>query len=61
MVQWLGLAAITARGPGSILGWGNEIPQTVQHSQEFFFLIFLPIYDKIWDVLLQRKPDFCFF
>ena len=27
MVQWLGLCALTAEGPGSIPGWGTKIPQ----------------------------------
>ena len=26
-VQWLGLQALTAEGPGSIPGWGSRIPQ----------------------------------
>ena len=25
VVQWLGLCALTAKGPGSIPGWGTEI------------------------------------
>ena len=32
-VQWLGLQALTAEGPGSIPGWGTKIPQAAQHAQ----------------------------
>ena len=28
-VQWLGLCAFTAEGPGLIPGWGIKIPQIV--------------------------------
>ena len=34
MVQWLGLHAVTAKGPGLIPGQGIKILQSVQHSQE---------------------------
>ena len=34
MVQWLGLGAFTAEGPGSILGQGTKILQAVQHIQK---------------------------
>ena len=30
MVQWLGLHAFTAKGLGSIPGWGTKAPQAVQ-------------------------------
>ena len=33
VVQWLGLHAFTAEGPGSIPGWGTRIPQALQHGQ----------------------------
>ena len=33
-VQWLGLCAFTARGLGSIPGWGTKIPQAMQRSQK---------------------------
>ena len=33
-VQWLGLHALTAKGPGSIPGGGTKIPQAVQHGQK---------------------------
>ena len=29
-VQWLGLGAFIAVGPGSIPGWGTKIPQAAQ-------------------------------
>ena len=32
--QCLGLRASTARGTGSIPGWGTKIPQAVCHGQE---------------------------
>ena len=32
--QWLGLYILTAKGPGSILGWRIMIPQAERHSQE---------------------------
>ena len=32
--QWLGLYILTAKGPGSILGWRIMIPQDERHSQE---------------------------
>ena len=34
MVQWLGLQAFTAEGPGSIPGQGTKIPQATRHGQE---------------------------
>ena len=33
-VQWLGLCAFIAEGPGSIPGQGTKIPQAVQCSQK---------------------------
>ena len=33
MVQWLGLCAFTAEGPGSIPGRGTKIPQAGQCGQ----------------------------
>ena len=33
-VQWLGLCAFTAKGPGSVTGQGTEIPQATQHGQK---------------------------
>ena len=33
-VQWLGLGAFTAEGPGSIPGWGTKIPQAVWCRQK---------------------------
>ena len=33
-VQWLGLRAFTAKGPGSIPGRGTKIPQTTWHGKE---------------------------
>ena len=33
-VQWLGLSAFIAEGPGSIPGWGMKIPQALRHSQK---------------------------
>ena len=32
-VQWLGLSAFTAEGPGSIPGWGNKISKAMQCEQ----------------------------
>ena len=32
-VQWLGLHAFTAKGPGSIPGWGTKIPQALQSKK----------------------------
>ena len=34
VVQWLGLCALTAEGPGSIPGQGTKIPQAAWHSQK---------------------------
>ena len=34
MVQWLGLYAFTAKGLGSIPGWGTKIPQAVWCGQK---------------------------
>ena len=34
VVQWLGLSAPTARGPGSVLGWGTKIPQALWLSKK---------------------------
>ena len=33
-VQWLGLVAFTAEGPGSIPGQGTKVPKVAQHGQE---------------------------
>ena len=33
-VQWLGLRAFTAEGPGSIPGRETKIPQAVRHGQK---------------------------
>ena len=33
-VQWLGLSAFTAEGPGSIPGQGTSILQAARHSQK---------------------------
>ena len=33
-VQWLGLCDFTAKGSGSIPGWGTKIPQAVRCSQK---------------------------
>jgi len=30
LVHWLGLHAFTAKGPGSISGWGNKVPEAMQ-------------------------------
>ena len=32
-VQWFGLCAVTAKGAGSVCGWGTKIPQATKHSQ----------------------------
>ena len=32
VVQWLGLHAFTAEGPGSIPGWGTKIPQAMRRG-----------------------------
>ena len=32
-VQWLGLCAFTANGPGSMPGWGTKIPQAAWRGQ----------------------------
>ena len=34
MVQWLGLRAFTAKGPGSVPGRGTKILQAVQHHRK---------------------------
>ena len=34
VVQWLGLRASTAKGPGSIPGWGTKILQAMWCSQK---------------------------
>ena len=34
MVQWLGLRAFTAEGPGSIPGWGTKILQAATAAQK---------------------------
>ena len=33
-VQWLGLGAFTAKGPGSIPGWGTKIPEATWGDQK---------------------------
>ena len=34
MVQWLGFHAFTAKGGGSIPGWGTKIPEAALCSQK---------------------------
>ena len=34
----LGLHALTAKGPGSIPGWGTKTPQAVQRGQKIFLI-----------------------
>ena len=34
VVQWLGLHALTAEGPGSIPGRGTKIPQATWYGQK---------------------------
>ena len=34
VVQWLGVRAFTAECPGSVTGWGTNIPQAAQHGQK---------------------------
>ena len=34
MVQWLGLLAFTAKGPGSIPGQGTKIPQATRPKKK---------------------------
>ena len=34
VVQWLGLGAFTAEGPGLIPGQGTKISQVTQHGQK---------------------------
>ena len=34
MFQWLGLGAFTAKGSGSIPGWGTKIPQAMGCGQK---------------------------
>ena len=33
-VQWLGLCALTAKGPGLVPGWGTRIPRAAQCGQK---------------------------
>ena len=33
-IQWLGLRAFTAEGPGPIPGWGTKIPQAARRGQK---------------------------
>ena len=37
-VQWLGLCALTAEGPGSIPGGGTNIPQAAQNDENIYIL-----------------------
>ena len=54
VVQWLGLRALNAEGPGSIPGWGTKIhkPQGTAKINNFFLmhLVFNP------SVTIQPKP-----
>ena len=45
-VQWLGLLALTVRGPGSLSGRGTKIPQAVQLGGEKKKNIYIYIYRK---------------
>ena len=48
MVQWLGLHALTAEGPGSIPGRGTKIPQAMRfsHKKKKEGLLFLIMTNK---------------
>ena len=34
VIQWLGFHVSTAKGPGSIAGWGTGIPQAARSGQK---------------------------
>ena len=38
VVQWLGFHILTAKGLGSISGWGTKITHGTQHGQSFFLI-----------------------
>ena len=47
MVQWLGLHVLTAKGTGSMTGWGTKIPQVMWSNQNKVFFYFVPCLDFI--------------
>ena len=47
-VQWLGLHAFTAEGPGSVPGRGTKIPQTAWQSQEKKKKSHVQVFNPFW-------------
>ena len=59
--QWLGLYILTAKGPGSILGWRIMIPQAERHSQEKKknIYIYTHTYEHQFSSVAQPCPTLC--
>ena len=57
MVQWLGLCALTAKGPGSVFGQGTKIPQAAQcdSPQKVIIINLIFIYSRYLTVILVLK------
>ena len=64
-VQWLGLYAFTAEGPGSIPGWGTKIPQATRpkkrtkkkkrEEKQENTIPFVPL-DLLWTLHMKSAP-----
>ena len=57
-VQWLGLHALTAEGPGSVPGGGPKIPQAEWHRQKIIIKIKSGIFKKYESVKESRWSQF---
>ena len=59
VVQWLGLRALTAKGPSSILDWGIKISQAMQHGQKTTNYITVYLEVQLWDKLRGHWSSNC--
>ena len=57
-VQWLGLRALTAKGPASVPGWGTKIPQATQWSQIYIYCLFLCLF-HVWRLWYEVQISGC--
>ena len=58
-VQWLGLHALTAKGPSSILDWGTKISQAMLHGQKKTNYITMYLEVQLWDKLRGHWSSNC--
>ena len=57
-VQWLGLSAFTAEGPGSIPRWGTKIPKAAWSKKKRIVLAILGLLHFVMNIRI-RLLSFC--